>query len=91
MSDLEYRILGRTGIKVSEIGFGCGNVGGLRLRGEMNFVTDDDTRAEIHGCAGFIQGFWETPKDPDFVLMEFTPHKFELMRPGSIEIVRGDF
>lgn len=25
--------MGRTGLKVSEIGFGCGNIGGLIIRG----------------------------------------------------------
>ena len=31
---MDYRPLGSTGLIVSEIGFGCGNVGGLMIRGE---------------------------------------------------------
>lgn len=30
---MNYRALGRTGLEVSELGFGCGNVGGLMIRG----------------------------------------------------------
>jgi aryl-alcohol dehydrogenase-like predicted oxidoreductase len=30
---VEYRILGRTGLRVSRVGFGCGNIGGLMVRG----------------------------------------------------------
>jgi aryl-alcohol dehydrogenase-like predicted oxidoreductase len=36
---MKYRRLGRTGIDVSELVFGCGNVGGLMIRG-----TQDDMR-----------------------------------------------
>jgi aryl-alcohol dehydrogenase-like predicted oxidoreductase len=30
---MDYRVLGRTGLRVSVLGFGCGNVGGLLIRG----------------------------------------------------------
>src|SRR6202008_1625098 len=30
---MEYRTRGRTGLKVSALGFGCGDVGGLMVRG----------------------------------------------------------
>src|SRR5688572_33328481 len=42
---MEYRELGRTGLKVSTLGFGCGNVGGLLIRG----TTTERERAVARG------------------------------------------
>ncbi len=37
---MKYRTLGRTGLRVSEITFGCGNVGGLMVRGSQQEQLD---------------------------------------------------
>mgnify|MGYP002063373909 CR=1 FL=1 len=33
---MEYRQMGRTGLRVSELGFGCGAVGGLLVKGDRS-------------------------------------------------------
>lgn len=42
---MNYRVLGRTGLRVSEIGFGCGNVGGMFIRGSHQEQLEAVTRA----------------------------------------------
>ncbi len=46
-------MLGRTGLKVSELGFGCGNVGGLLVRGEYPMMRRTVARALELGITYF--------------------------------------
>ena len=42
---MNYRTLGRTNLKVSELGFGCGNVGGILVRGDHRAMVNVVARA----------------------------------------------
>lgn len=54
---MEYRTLGRTRLKVSEIGFGCGNVGGLMIRGSE----EEQVEAASHALSLGINYFDTAP------------------------------
>ena len=50
---MEYRQFGNTGLKVSAIGFGCGDIGGLIIRGEVHERTEAIRRALEIGITYF--------------------------------------
>ncbi len=50
---MRYRELGQTGIKVSELGFGCGAVGGLLVKGDAEDMTRVVARALELGITYF--------------------------------------
>lgn len=50
---MEHRVLGRTGLKVSALGFGCGSVGGLLVRGEYPMMRRAVARALELGITYF--------------------------------------
>ncbi|MBI3328285.1 MAG: aldo/keto reductase [Nitrospinae bacterium] len=54
---MEYRMLGKTGLRVSALGFGCGNVGGLMIRGEPG----DRVRAAARAMEAGVNYFDTAP------------------------------
>lgn len=58
---MEYRALGRTGLQVSMLGFGCGNVGGLIIRG----AHQDRVRAVARAIEAGINYFDTAPSYGD--------------------------
>lgn len=50
---MNYRTLGRTGLRVSILGFGCGAVGGLLVRGEYSEMVRTVARATEAGITYF--------------------------------------
>jgi len=58
---MEYRTLGKTGLRVSALGFGCGNVGGLIIRGEAK----DRVRAVARAMEAGVNYFDTAPSYGD--------------------------
>ena len=50
---MEYRVLGRTGLRVSVLGFGCGAIGGLLVKGAEDEQRRTVTRALEAGITYF--------------------------------------
>ncbi|MCB0105744.1 MAG: aldo/keto reductase, partial [Caldilineaceae bacterium] len=50
---MEYRQLGSTPLKVSSLGFGCGSIGGLLVRGEYPKMREAVARAIDLGITYF--------------------------------------
>ena len=50
---MKYRQMGRTGLQVSELGFGCGSVGGLLIRGDYKDMVQAVARAVELGITYF--------------------------------------
>ena len=50
---MEYRTLGRTGLEVSTLGFGCGAVGGLLVKGEQDAMVRTVAQAMDAGITYF--------------------------------------
>ena len=61
---MEYRQLGRTGLEVSALGFGCGAVGGLLVRGDRGDMVRVVARAIESGI-----NYFDTANDETLVVI----------------------
>lgn len=102
---MKYRTLGRTGLQVSELGFGCGAVGGLLVRGDPKEMTQAVARAMELGITYFdtarIYGDGQSETSLGRVLEELkatvlvgskvrlTAAEMEHIEPAVVESVEG--
>lgn len=74
---MEYRQLGRTGLEVSALGFGCGAVGGLLVKGDPGEMTRAVARAVEAGITYFdtarIYGDGQSETSLGRILAELKP------------------
>ncbi|MFH2110223.1 MAG: pyridoxamine 5'-phosphate oxidase family protein [Candidatus Bathyarchaeota archaeon] len=68
----------------------AGKEGSVRLTGSVEFVYDEDVKAEIFGCVGFAEAFWGQPENPEFTLLKFKPVRLQYMRHGTMEILSAE-
>jgi aryl-alcohol dehydrogenase-like predicted oxidoreductase len=93
---MEYRLLGRTGLRVSVVGFGCGAVGGLLVKGERQERVRAVARAVELGVNYFdtaaIYGDGLSETNLGAVLAELKPNilgtKVRLTAAGGADIAR---
>ena len=77
---MEYRALGRTGLRVSALGFGCGNVGGLMIRG----TPVERERAVARALELGVNFFDTAPAYGDGVSEEHLGQALRALRPQCI-------
>ena len=102
---MKYRNLGKTGLKVSELGFGCGSIGGLMVRGDRkdqlrvvertieSGINYFDT-ARIYGDGQSETNLGQVLKElkPDVVIgtkVQLTAGDMERIEEATIESVEG--
>ncbi len=88
---MNYRQLGATGLKVSEIGFGCGNIGGLMVRGSHDEQVTAVKRALELGINYFdtasSYGDGQSETNTGKVLNELNP---EIVLATKVRVGRDD-
>lgn len=77
---MEYRMLGRTNLRVSALGFGCGNVGGLMVRGSRA----ERERAVARAIDLGVNFFDTAPLYGDGVSEDHLGQALETLRPQCL-------
>ncbi len=77
---MEYRVLGRSGLRVSALGFGCGNIGGLMIRG----TPVERERAVARALELGVNFFDTAPAYGDGVSEEHLGQALQALRPTCL-------
>src|SRR5262245_8495901 len=89
---MEMRVFGRTGMRLSALGFGCGAVGGLMVRGDPIYQDRTIARATAAGVNDFVAavqyGNGESEKNLGRVLQKLKP---PAVVGTKVRLPSGDF
>ena len=90
---MQLRVFGRTGMQLSVLGFGCGAVGGLMVRGDAGDQERTIARAIAAGVNYFdtavLYGDGESEKNLGRVLQKLKPANVSRRHQGSLAARRS--
>ncbi len=58
-------------------------IGYIRMDGNVDIVTDQQTKRQIADQTDYFKEYWSSPDDPSYALLEFNINNIDYLKPGD--------